>query len=52
MSTLIATNRFGFMTMDRDGPRWRIVAHDVRGTPLIVCTLVERQASCAAAPPP
>jgi hypothetical protein len=52
MSTLIATNRFGFMTMDRDGARWRIVANDARGTPLIVCTLVERQVSCAAAPPP
>jgi hypothetical protein len=50
MSTLIATNRFGFMTMDRDGARWRIVANDARGTPLIVCTLVERQVSCAAAP--
>ena len=50
MSTLVATNRFGFMTMDRDGARWRIVAHDARGVPLFVCTLVERQASCAAAP--
>jgi 3',5'-cyclic AMP phosphodiesterase CpdA len=51
MSTLVATNRFGFMTMDRDGPRWRIVAHDAHGAPLFVCTLVERQASCAAASP-
>jgi hypothetical protein len=37
------------MTMDRDGARWRVVAHDARGAPLFVCTLVERQASCAAA---
>jgi hypothetical protein len=52
MSTLVATNRFGFMTMERDGAGWRMVAHDARGKPLIVCTLVERQASCdfAAAP--
>ena len=51
MSTLVATNRFGFMTMDRDGPRWRIVAHDAHSAPLFVCTLVERQAICAAAAP-
>jgi hypothetical protein len=51
MSTLVATNRFGFMTMDRDGARWRIVAHDAHSVPLFVCTLVERQASCAAALP-
>ena len=44
-----ATNRFGFMTMERDGARWRMVAHDARGTPLIACTLDERQASCAPA---
>ena len=52
MSTLTATNRFGFMTMDRDGARWRIVAHDAHGTALIVCTLLERQATCGGAPPP
>ena len=49
IANIVATNRFGFMTMDRDGARWRIVAHDARGTPLIVCTLVQRQATCAAA---
>ena len=46
MATLVATNRFGFMTMERDGARWRIVAHDTRGMPQINCTLEERQATC------
>ena len=46
MATLVATNRFGFMTMERDGARWQIVAHDTRGMPQINCTLEERQASC------
>ena len=43
---IVATNRFGFMTMERDGARWRMVAHDARGAPQISCTLQERQASC------
>jgi hypothetical protein len=47
---LVATNRFGFMTMERDGARWRMVAHDMRGAPQISCTLQERQASCLPVP--
>ena len=43
---IVATNRFGFMTMERDGARWRMVAHDARGVPQIACTLQERQANC------
>jgi hypothetical protein len=50
MSGIVATNRFGFMTMERDGARWRIAAHDARGAALYRCTLEGRQASCAAAP--
>jgi len=49
MAGLVATNRFGFMTMERDGARWRMVAHDARGSPLISCTLDDRRASCAPA---
>ena len=48
---LVASNRFGFMTMERDGARWRMTAHDVRGAPLYACTLAERRATCAPAPP-
>ncbi|MEO8305303.1 MAG: metallophosphoesterase [Betaproteobacteria bacterium] len=48
---LVATNRFGFMTMERDGTRWRMVAHDSRGTPMIGCTLFERKTVCDPAPP-
>jgi hypothetical protein len=47
---IVATNRFGFMTMERDGARWRMVAHDRDGTPKISCALNERQASCLPVP--
>ena len=47
---IVATNRFGFMTMERDGARWRMVAHDRDGAPQIACTLQERQASCLPVP--
>ena len=46
MASLVATNRFGFMTMERDGARWWMVAHDARGAPMISCTLFERRAAC------
>ncbi len=51
IASLTATNRFGFMTIERDGARWRMVAHDARGTPMIACTLFERRAICEPAPP-
>ena len=38
------------MTMERDGARWRIIAHDARGAPQISCTLQERQATCVPVP--
>ena len=43
---IVASNRFGFMTIERDGSRWRMVAHDFRGTPMTTCTLAERRAVC------
>jgi hypothetical protein len=49
IASLVATNRFGFMTIERDGARWRMVAHDARGVPMISCTLFERRATCAPA---
>ena len=47
VSGIVATNRFGFMTMQRDGARWTIVARDVAGKPMTTCTLQERRAECA-----
>jgi hypothetical protein len=46
IANLVATNRFGFMTIERDGASWRMVAHDARGVPMISCTLFERRADC------
>jgi Calcineurin-like phosphoesterase len=48
---LVASNRFGFMTMERDGAHWRMIAHDVRGAPMTACTLFERRATCNPASP-
>lgn len=46
MAMLVATNRFGFMTMERDGSDWKIVAFDSNGATMISCVLRARQASC------
>ncbi|HVN36216.1 MAG TPA: metallophosphoesterase [Casimicrobiaceae bacterium] len=43
---IVASNRFGFLTIERDGGRWRMVAHDFRGTPMTTCALSERRAIC------
>ena len=44
---IVATNRFGFMTMERDGARWRITAHDGSGQAMSTCALAERRADCS-----
>jgi hypothetical protein len=44
---LVASNRFGFLTMERTGTRWRIEAWDVHGAALTTCTLGARQLHCA-----
>jgi hypothetical protein len=49
IASLVAANRFGFMTIVRDGASWQMVAHDARGAPMISCTLFERRATCAPA---
>ena len=46
VASMVATNRFGFMTMERDGAGWRMVARDARGLPMTSCTLLERRATC------
>ncbi len=47
VSAIVATNRFGFMTMQRDGPRWTMTARDIDGKPMTTCALNERRAECA-----
>ena len=48
VAELVATNRFGFMTMDRAATGWNMTAWDVHATTLTTCTLGERKARCAA----
>jgi hypothetical protein len=43
---LVATDRFGFMTMERDGAGWRMTARDARGAPMTACALSGRKAGC------
>jgi hypothetical protein len=47
---IVATNRFGFMTMTRMGAGWTMTAHDVRGASMTTCTLFAQKAACAPAP--
>jgi hypothetical protein len=47
VSAIVATNRFGFMTMQRDGARWTMTARDIDGKPMTTCGLNERRADCA-----
>jgi hypothetical protein len=44
---IVATNRFGFMTMERAGAGWRAIARDVAGAPMTTCVLADRHADCA-----
>ena len=46
VASTVATNRFGFMTMERAGAGWRMVARDALGAPMTTCTLFERHATC------
>ena len=46
VSSLVATNRFGFMAMQRDGARWTMTARDVAGAVMTTCTLIDRRAEC------
>ncbi len=42
----VATNRFGFMTIERAAAGWRMIAHDARGAPMTSCALFQRRATC------
>ena len=43
---MVASNRFGFLVMDRVGEGWQLTAHAVDGTTLTTCTLERRSARC------
>lgn len=47
VAELVASNRFGLLVMERMGARWLLHASDVDGKPLTMCTLGDRQLSCA-----
>jgi hypothetical protein len=47
VSGIVATNRFGFMTMERAGSGWTMTARDRTGSPLTTCALTQRRAECA-----
>lgn len=46
VSAIAAANRFGFMTMYRDGARWTMSARMIDGTTITTCTLRERRVDC------
>jgi hypothetical protein len=46
VADLVATTRFGYMTMERDGPGWVLKGFDVKGAPLTTCALSARKAAC------
>ncbi|MEO8509345.1 MAG: metallophosphoesterase [Betaproteobacteria bacterium] len=46
VASLLATAKFGFMTMERDGGGWVVKAWDRSGAPLTSCSLFARKAAC------
>lgn len=46
VAELVASTRFGFMTMERDGDGWSMRAWDTQGRPLTSCALGHRKAVC------
>lgn len=43
---ITASNRFGFLTMERHGAEWTVRASDVEGVAMSECTLRQRQLRC------
>jgi hypothetical protein len=46
VAEIVSSTRFGFMTMERNGPGWRLQAWDANGQLMTSCTLGERRAAC------
>jgi hypothetical protein len=49
VANIVATNRFGFMTMERSGAGWTMTARDMRGAIMTTCALARRKATCVPA---
>jgi len=47
VASIVATNRFGFMTIERAGASWTITARDGSGRTMSTCALAERRANCS-----
>ncbi len=43
---MVASNRFGFLVMDRVAGQWQLTARAVDGATLTTCTLAQRSARC------
>ena len=52
VAAIVASDRFGFMTMERAGAGWTLRAYDVAGGVLGVCELLSRTARCTPDPLP
>lgn len=47
VSSIVATNRFGFMRIERADVGWTVTAHDGTGRPVTTCALARRRADCS-----
>jgi hypothetical protein len=48
LDMITSTNRFGYMTMEPDGARWKMTVRDVRGVPMLGCMLTGNRIDCSA----
>ncbi len=46
LDTIVHTDRFGFVVMDRDGRDWNIVAYDQNAVPMTKCRLTGSKIHC------
>ena len=46
VASIVATSRFGFMTMERGRSGWTMTARDAGGAPMTTCALTDRKAAC------
>jgi hypothetical protein len=49
VASMVALDRFGYMTMERAGTGWTMTARDARGMAMTTCALAQRKASCVPA---
>jgi hypothetical protein len=49
VESLVSGITFGFMTMEREGARWKLTAFDTRGATMTTCTLAAKKIACVPA---